>query len=162
MLSLFLEHQLARIAPASGFDLIVPVPSSAPTIVSSLARAEREGWWVPRLATDVARADPRYPRQREREGRERPVVEGKWTVEDCRWLEPTVLLLDDLVTTGGTLHSLARAFRDAGARRVTAVVIARNVGKDGEWIQPLLRKEVAGGRPWTANENKHDVMRGSV
>ena len=36
-----------------------------------------------------------------------------------------ILLVDDVMTTGATLHAAARALRDAGAGRVSALVFAR-------------------------------------
>ena len=41
----------------------------------------------------------------------------------------TVLLVDDILTTGATCGSAARALKSAGAARVVAVVIARAEGK---------------------------------
>ncbi|MGL4513980.1 MAG: phosphoribosyltransferase family protein [Lacipirellulaceae bacterium] len=40
----------------------------------------------------------------------------------------TVLLVDDVLTTGATLNAAARALRSGGASRVVAVVVARRVG----------------------------------
>ena len=37
---------------------------------------------------------------------------------------PYVLLVDDVVTTGSTLDACARALKDAGAKRVEALVVA--------------------------------------
>ncbi len=39
-----------------------------------------------------------------------------------------VLLVDDIMTTGATLSEAARALQSAGARSITAVVVARGIG----------------------------------
>ncbi len=44
-----------------------------------------------------------------------------------------VVLIDDVLTTGATLNSLARAVRDAGATRVDAFVLAR--------VMPIRRRD---------------------
>lgn len=157
--SAYLECQVPRIEPgAGGFDVITAVPSSRPTVTSALQAAEASGWWVPELTT-VASADPEFQRQRERDPKDRPVIEGKWSVEAELVYDKDILALDDLTTSGGTLHSFARALLDAGAHRVTAVALARNLGRgDGEWILPLLRAEHEAGRVWTPQENKHDIL----
>jgi ComF family protein len=55
-------------------------------------------------------------------------VDGAFGVEPLRAHEvrgAAVLLVDDVMTSGASLHAAARALRQAGARRVAAVVLAR-------------------------------------
>jgi hypothetical protein len=156
--SAFLERQIPRLEPRGGFSLVTTIPSQSPTVVAALQAAEARGWWVPE-PTIVASADPDFPRQRSREGKDRPVIEGKWRVDPERVHDKDLLVLDDLMTSGGTLFSFAAALRQAGANSVTAVILARNLGRDdGEWILPLLKAEHDAGRAWTPDENKHDIL----
>ncbi|WP_299787653.1 ComF family protein [Ramlibacter sp.] len=63
----------------------------------------------------------------ERKAREKN-VEGAFGVEPLRAGElrgKAVLLVDDVMTSGASLHAAARAVRQAGARTVAAVVLAR-------------------------------------
>lgn len=156
--SAFLEKQLPRLAPPLGFGVITTVPSSRPTVVVALQRAATEGWWVPQV-TEVASSDPKFPRQRERAPGDRSTIEGKWQVSEDAVLGQDALVLDDITTSGGSVHSFARALRNAGAQSVRAVVMARNVSGDGDWILPLLQAQFEEGLLWTPDENKHDIIR---
>jgi predicted amidophosphoribosyltransferase len=98
------------------------VPSSKPLVEAALTRAGHEGWWVPSLALELVRAHEGVVRQRERKGKERMVVADKWEIAAEKMQSaPPILLLDDIYTTGGSLHSLAAELKRAGARTVKAV-----------------------------------------
>lgn len=159
VLSAYLEAQWYRLGVPWGFGIVTVVPSSRPVIAAALQRAAHEGWWAPQL-THVATAKEGVPRQRERAGKDRSVVKGKWQVDEDAVLGQDVLVLDDISTTGGTIHSFAQALRWAGANSVRAVVLARNLGvENGPWVLPLLRESCERGGPWTPAINKRDVLR---
>jgi orotate phosphoribosyltransferase len=70
-----------------------------------------------------------------------------------------VLVLDDVYTSGGSVHSFAVVLRNAGAASVRAVVLARNLGaENAPWVLPLIRARHDAGCPWTAAANKSDVI----
>jgi predicted amidophosphoribosyltransferase len=55
-------------------------------------------------------------------------VKGAFALDPLRSAEvrgKRIVLVDDVMTSGASLHSAARVLRDAGAARVTAVVLAR-------------------------------------
>lgn len=160
VLSAYLEAQLATrgLGTPWGFGVIAAVPSSKPAVAGALARARTEGWWAPELV-GVAVAREGVPRQRERPGGERLRVENKWLVDAAAVADQDVLLLDDLYTSGGSVHSLALALRRAGAHSVRAVVLARNVGADdADWILPLLRERRADGARWHPAQRKRETL----
>lgn len=158
VLSAFLEHQASRFF-LSADPVILPAPSSAPAIRAALERAGAEGWWTPSLTLDAAAANTDFPRQRNRESHERAAIQGKWLVDEDRVIGQHIVILDDMTTTGGTVHSLARALKDAGAEMVKGVVLACNVGVDDEtWIRGLLDDAVDSGRTWTPHEAKMDII----
>jgi competence protein ComFC len=55
-------------------------------------------------------------------------VEGVFDCIDVSLIKgQNVLLIDDVVTTGATLNECAKALKSAGAKRVDAAVLARNI-----------------------------------
>jgi predicted amidophosphoribosyltransferase len=53
-------------------------------------------------------------------------VEGVFAVERTEAVRgKTLLLIDDVVTTGATCHEAARTLQDAGAREVSVLALAR-------------------------------------
>ncbi|HJQ26034.1 MAG TPA: double zinc ribbon domain-containing protein [Blastocatellia bacterium] len=131
ILRTFAEQQ-----PALAASVIVPVPlhrrrrrergfNQAELIAKVLARAASLPL-APRLLTRVK------PTERHRAGldaRDRArSVAGAFRAPDARpVLDQTILLVDDLFTTGSTLAAAARALLDAGARRVNVLTVARVV-----------------------------------
>ncbi|RKR06431.1 ComF family protein [Kushneria sinocarnis] len=112
-------------APA---EILMPVPLHADRArergfdqTAWLARqlAARRGWQL--LGAQRVRATPSQ-RDLDRRARRRNVA-GAFRVP--RALPETVILLDDVMTTGATLASLAGACRDAGVRHVSVLAVAR-------------------------------------
>jgi predicted amidophosphoribosyltransferase len=66
-------------------------------------------------------------------GRSRPerldAVRATVAVAAQAKVPPRVLLVDDVITTGGTVSACAAALRAAGAREVAAVAYARTLGR---------------------------------
>ncbi len=122
---------LARsVAIASGADALVPVPSTR--------RRNHERGYDPAmlLADETGRllATPRrslLSRSRETPPQSSlPAAERRANVEGAFAASPrargrVLVLVDDVVTTGATLFAAARALREAGARDVRALVLAR-------------------------------------
>jgi predicted amidophosphoribosyltransferase len=70
----------------------------------------------------------------------RLAAEGKYTFNgDLGGAD--VLLLDDVYTSGYTMHDAARAVRAAGARSVVGVVYARRIFPDALAIYREIRGE---------------------
>ncbi|KKP37037.1 hypothetical protein A2483_04140 [Candidatus Peregrinibacteria bacterium RIFOXYC2_FULL_33_13] len=56
-------------------------------------------------------------------------IKGKFSVRfNCNIVNKNIILIDDVVSTGSTLNECAKALRNAGARRVFAVVMGSNKG----------------------------------
>jgi predicted amidophosphoribosyltransferase len=125
---------LRQLAP----QVVVPIPHNArqalfrphnPAAILAEAWAERLHCpWQPR-ALVKKRWTEAQARLRPSERREN--LKGVFTVR--RGIVPagsTVLLADDVLTTGSTAHEAALALRAAGAARVVVAVIARGLGRD--------------------------------
>jgi hypothetical protein len=161
ILSAFLEAQIER-AGFLGYDLITTVPTTAPVIERALRRAAVEGWWTPPGVTQVAEIAGGHMRQRDRSARERVEVDvAKWSVDHSVLNGAmTVLILDDMLTTGGSVFSFGAALGRAGVSFVDAIVMMRNVGQnDASWVRPRLLEAVARGQAWTPAVQKRDLFR---
>ncbi len=119
-------------------DLIVPVPlhrfrlwwrryNQAAVIAQSLARASGKPY-EPTLLQRV-RATPSQGKMPSAKARRRNML-GAFAVPRNRRAEVkgrTVLLVDDVLTTGATMDACARSLKRAGATRVLALTLARVV-----------------------------------
>ena len=112
-------------------DLIVPVPSHPRRMrergynqAELLARHIAIAVGIPISATAVARIVD-TPRQVDLPASQR-VRDIRGTFEaSSEVLDQSILLIDDVMTTGSTLQECARALRAAGAARVDALTLAR-------------------------------------
>ncbi len=111
--------------------IIVPVPTAS-------SRVRRRGYdQAVVLARAIAlRAGAAYTPLLTRQGRQEQIgagraqrrsqLQGAFLVRNPRYVRGThIILVDDVVTTGATLESAARALRSAGAESVEAVVFAQ-------------------------------------
>lgn len=123
---------LEEVAPEffdGGDNVTVPIPSSRELINRCAAQAHERGW--PSLGVDDRLQSDERPRQtdlpasgRREAAREKYAFGGDLSGK-------AVLLLDDVYTSGFTMHDAARAVRAAGAESVIGVVYARRVYPDG-------------------------------
>jgi ComF family protein len=112
-------------------SLVLPIPSGRRSMrrrgfnpAGELARAlaRRRGL---AMRTDILRRTRETPKQStlSRHARQMAVVDLFHAQGPLGARE--ILLVDDVMTTGSTLHAAARALRLAGASRITAVAVAR-------------------------------------
>lgn len=125
----FAEHREALAA-----DVVVPVPlhprrrrergfNQAELIARVVAREAR----LPLRAHLLARARPteRHRAGMDERDRARSVAKAFRVTSPDFVTDTSILLVDDLFTTGSTLTAAARALLDAGARRVGVLTVAR-------------------------------------
>ena len=134
------EACVAKKAGVQGFDLVTTVPSADPLrdlhhplrrIVGELTEPTRDRYERLLVRSDspaIARIfDPaRYSTTRRLKGE-------------------TVLLIDDMWTSGASAESAAAALLDAGARAVAAVVVARHLNRGWRENDVRLGQLAAGG-----------------
>jgi ComF family protein len=119
-------------AEIAGADLLLPLPlaprrlagrgfNQSLLLARALDRAKVESQLLLRLRETGTQATLA---RRERQAN----LAGAFGVDPLRAREvhgAAVLLVDDVMTSGASLHTAAQALRQAGARRVSAVVLAR-------------------------------------
>jgi ComF family protein len=117
-------------------DLIMPVPldperkrergyNQAGAIAAPLARTMK----IPYQKKGLRRIRTTRPQVGlSREERERNMI-GAFKAEQSNLNGNTVLVIDDVITTGATINACAKALIDAGAKCVFGLALARSVGQ---------------------------------
>lgn len=82
----------------------------------------RLGLPLARIGADLTTEQPADPRQ---------IAGGRFSFRSATLRDRHVLIVDDTWTTGGRVQSMAVSLKDAGARRVSALILARWL--DPEW-----------------------------
>lgn len=113
-------------------DALVPLPLHRARLRSrgydqalELARPLAQAFGLPLLDRALIRRRATPAQSRLDAAARRRNLRGAFAADPAIALPPHVAIVDDVVTTGATLHAAARALRRAGAQRVDAWVCAR-------------------------------------
>ena len=133
-LSLFVTDHYGRLFPSNAFDGIVPVPLHPKRLRERefnqcvlLAGTLAAHLGIPLEPDLVERVRHTPPQTASTEAERRKNLRGAFRVaRPDRVKRRSILLFDDVYTTGATLEELARTLRAAGARSVAALTLARS------------------------------------
>jgi len=151
-LSSYLETHREALRLTDKAALFTAVPSSTGVIAAALAISGSLHWFGRAIEHSGVAADPDR-RQRHRDAATRQALtHADWRVVEDVAVGRDVILLDDLMTSGASLHSYAKALKKAGAKRIRGVVLIRHSGgtvyRDG-----LQRLRDLGEEPiWSAED----------
>jgi predicted amidophosphoribosyltransferase len=156
---LFADHLAAHATWFEEFDLLVPTPAytgrrarrdwdPVGEIAGRLEGLVTPLWEIAagavekRAETPAMQGRPWADRQHIAAG---PLRRSLAVLAPGRVAEARILVLDDVLTEGGTLREVAHALRRAGAREVAGLVLARQGWRAGRPVPPAGRDQV--GRP---------------
>lgn len=126
-LTSYLERHRDGLELGSEQTLFTGVPSSSNVIARALQLGIKLGWFDRETEhTGESRHPERKQRKGDRDSR-RSLTYADWSVDADRVRDRNVVLVDDLMTTGASLHSYAKALKRAGAKRIRGVVLIRHV-----------------------------------
>jgi ComF family protein len=152
ILSFKMESQIVRAAPLAclllateqmgidweGYDLIVPVPlhnnrlrrrgyNQCSLLVSQIART-RKIEWTDQALVRTRDTTPQF--MVERKDRRKNVKGAFDCPEPAAVNQLSILLVDDITTTGSTLAECAKVLKEAGASVVDGAVLARPISEN--------------------------------
>lgn len=132
----WLEGAFRAHLDAAPIDWVLPVPLHASRMrhrgynqAALLASALARRFGLPTRGDVLRRNRPTPTQTRLSAGARRANVLHVFTVEQPAWVRGrTILVVDDVMTTGATLDEVARSLKRAGAWRVWALAVARGQG----------------------------------
>jgi len=133
-LSFLMRDHFRRFFPLDAFDRILPVPLHPKRLRGRefnqsvmLSRPLAAHLGVPLDVNAVERVRHTLPQRFSTEGERRKNVKGAFRVRKPARIDgQSILLFDDVYTSGATLEELARCLLLAGALRVAAFTLARS------------------------------------
>jgi ComF family protein len=131
-LAAYFSGLVAELGPPDKVDCVVPLPMHPHGLrkrgfnqAVELARPLARAWQLPLWLDAVARTRDGPPQASLDGLARRRNVRGAFAADPARFAGRSVLVVDDVMTTGATLQALARELKRAGAVRVENVVVAR-------------------------------------
>lgn len=129
--SLLAQH-IRRVDPDSHFDCIIPIPMTKQDIRKRgynqselIARFLGESLGIPMFKNRLIKVHQTH-KQHQLNAEERTVnLDGAFALKNPEGLqEKSILLCDDVFTTGATLQEAAKTLKAAGVGKISAVVVA--------------------------------------
>jgi ComF family protein len=144
---------LAQVLPRDRrFDAIVPMPLhwrrrwQRGFNQSELLAREIAGTWHVPVRSVVRRKRPTAPQAGLTGAQRRKNVQGAFEVKRAIRLDGhSILLIDDVLTTGATASACARVLKRAGAAQVSLLTLARRDRRAGTGVPPTSLASAAGG-----------------